>query len=206
MVLVSVRQEDTSDAVLVLKHVRVILDNGVDAEHALFRERDTDIDDDDVVSVLEKRHVLADLLHAAQRDDLELMRFFLAGKCSFRVFYGLQERGVDLGQYFVRCRCKSTLLGFHVAPAAQGLTGLELPGAFRAGNGSAFSGCLRRSGTRRCLSGRDLPGRRGRALSAGFGRRRKSDGVIVFRAFRSALGGRLSIVGLCHIYLSPFTV
>ena len=152
MVFMSVRQEDTSDAVFVLKYVRVILDHGVYAEHAFFRECDADIDDDDVVSVLEKRHVLADLLHAAQRDDLELMRFFLAGKSFLRGLYGLKEGGVDLRKDFVRCRCKSTLPVFVIAPAADGRTGLQFTGAFRAGNGGTLGGCLCGSGTKGFLS------------------------------------------------------
>ena len=69
MVLVSVGDEQSPDAVLVLDEVRHIGDHQVNAVHILVGEAHAAVDDDDLAAVLIDGHVLADLVEAAKRDD-----------------------------------------------------------------------------------------------------------------------------------------
>ena len=70
MVLVSVGDEQSPDAVLVLDEVRHIGDHQVNAVHILVGEAHAAVDDDDLAAVLIDGHVLADLVEPSQGDDL----------------------------------------------------------------------------------------------------------------------------------------
>ena len=69
VVLVAVRQHPALDLVGVLDHPVDPGDQDVDPEHVGVGEREPPVDEQDLALVLEGEHVLADLAHAAQRDD-----------------------------------------------------------------------------------------------------------------------------------------
>ena len=69
VVLVGMRDEERLDLVAAFLEVGDVGHDEVDAEHLLVGEHQPAVDDDDVVAVLEHVHVLADLAHAAERDD-----------------------------------------------------------------------------------------------------------------------------------------
>ena len=71
VVLVGVRDEEGLDLVAALLEVGDVGHDEVDAEHLLVGEHQPAVDDDDLVAVLEDVHVLADLAHAAERDDAQ---------------------------------------------------------------------------------------------------------------------------------------
>ena len=72
MILVSVRQKDAADLLLVLFEVGDVRDDQVNAQHIFVRECDAAVHDDDVVAVLDHGHVLADLVQTAERGDADL--------------------------------------------------------------------------------------------------------------------------------------
>ena len=72
MVLVAVRDDDAAQLVGMLEHIGVIGQDEVDAGMVVVGEHDAGIVEHHVVSALEHRHVLADGVEAAERDDLEL--------------------------------------------------------------------------------------------------------------------------------------
>ena len=71
MVLVRVRDEERPDVLAALLEIGHVGHDEVDAEHLLVGEHQAAVDDHDVVAVLEHVHVLADLAHAAERQDAE---------------------------------------------------------------------------------------------------------------------------------------
>ncbi len=71
MVLVPVGDENALELVLVLEHVGVVGQHEVDAGLVVVREHQARVDEQHVVAVLDRRHVLADAVEATQRDDLE---------------------------------------------------------------------------------------------------------------------------------------
>ena len=71
MVLVAMRDEESPDLLPVLTEVGHVGNDEVDAEHRLVGEHEPAVDNDDVIAVLEHVHVLADLAHAAKRNDAE---------------------------------------------------------------------------------------------------------------------------------------
>ena len=72
VILVSVRQKDAADLLLVLFEVGDVRDDQVNAQHIFVRECDAAVHDDDVVAVLDHGHVLADLVQTAERGDADL--------------------------------------------------------------------------------------------------------------------------------------
>ena len=60
MVFVTVRDDDGPYFVPVFNQVTHVRDDEVDAEHVVIREGQAGVDDDDVISVLDDRHILAD--------------------------------------------------------------------------------------------------------------------------------------------------
>ena len=71
MIFMTMGDEDAADAVFVLKDIRIILDNGIDARHRFFGKSHAAVDDDDVVAEFEKGHILADLAKTSERNDAE---------------------------------------------------------------------------------------------------------------------------------------
>ena len=74
VVLMSVRDDNTANLVLVTAQVGNVRNDQVDAQHLIIRERQTAVDDKDVLSVLNHRHVLTDLIESAERYNFQ---FFL---------------------------------------------------------------------------------------------------------------------------------
>ena len=71
VVFVAVRDEEAEDVVAALTQVADVGQHEVDAEHVVAREGETAVDDDDLAVVFDRGHVLADLPHASQGDDLQ---------------------------------------------------------------------------------------------------------------------------------------
>ena len=71
MVLVAVGDDDTAELLLVFKNVGVVRKHQVDTGLGVIREHETGVDEHHVVAALEDRHVLADAVKAAERDDLQ---------------------------------------------------------------------------------------------------------------------------------------
>ena len=76
MVLVAVGNDEAAQLLPVLLEIRHVRDHHVDARHVVVREREAAVDDDDVLPVLEEGHILSDLAHAPQGDELQFL-FFL---------------------------------------------------------------------------------------------------------------------------------
>ena len=72
VVLVAVREHDALDLVGVFVDVRKVRRDQIDARRLVCREHSAAIDDEDVVAILDRGHVLAYLPHSAQKDDFEL--------------------------------------------------------------------------------------------------------------------------------------
>src|SRR5690606_10986898 len=72
VVLVAVGQHPAAHLVGVLDHPVDLRHDDVDAQHLRLGEGQAAVDEQDLVVVLEGEHVLADLAHAAERDDLQL--------------------------------------------------------------------------------------------------------------------------------------
>ncbi len=77
MVLVAMGDDEASELLPVLLQIGHIRDYHVDARHVVVRERQTAVDDDDVLPVFEEGHILSDLAHAPQGDELQF-GFFLS--------------------------------------------------------------------------------------------------------------------------------
>ncbi len=71
MVLVAVSDDDAAELFLVLQNVGVIREHQVDTGLRIVGEHETSVDEHHVVAALEDRHVLADAIKAAERDDLQ---------------------------------------------------------------------------------------------------------------------------------------
>ena len=66
MVLVTMGQENTTDFALVLLQIGHIGNHQIDSIHVVFREAQTAVHHDDVISIFQHRDILADLIEAAQ--------------------------------------------------------------------------------------------------------------------------------------------
>ena len=71
VVLVAVSDDDAAELFLVLQNVGVIRKHQVDTGLRVVGEHETSVDEHHVVAALEDRHVLADAIKAAERDDLQ---------------------------------------------------------------------------------------------------------------------------------------
>ena len=71
VVLVAVGDDDAAELLLVLKNIGVVGKHQVDAGLGIVREHEAGVDEHHVVAALEDRHVLADTVKAAKRDDLQ---------------------------------------------------------------------------------------------------------------------------------------
>ena len=60
MVFMAVRDDDGPYFVPVFNQVTHVRDDEVDTEHVVIREGQAGVDDDDIISVLDDRHILAD--------------------------------------------------------------------------------------------------------------------------------------------------
>ena len=66
MVLMPVGDQIAAQLIQVALEIGRVRDDQIDAQHVVIREGYAAVDDDDVVSVLDHGHVLADLVEAAQ--------------------------------------------------------------------------------------------------------------------------------------------
>ncbi len=71
VVLVAVGDDDAAKLLLVLKDIGVVGKHQVDTGLGVVGEHETGIDEHHVVAALEDRHVLADAVKAAERNDLQ---------------------------------------------------------------------------------------------------------------------------------------
>ena len=71
VVLVAVSDDDTAELLLVLQNIGVVGKHQVDTGLGVIREHEAGVDEHHVVAALEDRHVLADAIKAAERDDLQ---------------------------------------------------------------------------------------------------------------------------------------
>ncbi len=71
VVLVAVRDHDPAHLVHVLEDVGVVGQDQVDPGMVFVGEHEAGVDDDEVLAVLDDRHVLADLVKPAERDDAD---------------------------------------------------------------------------------------------------------------------------------------
>ena len=71
VVLVAVGDDDTAELFLVLQNIGVVGKHQVDTGLGVIREHEAGVDEHHVVAALEDRHVLADAVKAAERDDLQ---------------------------------------------------------------------------------------------------------------------------------------
>ncbi len=63
MVFVAMRNDDGANfgEAILFHQVMIIGNDEIDAQHVIFGEHDARIDDEDVILILKRRHVLADL-------------------------------------------------------------------------------------------------------------------------------------------------
>lgn len=78
MILVSVRDDDAAEAIGMLEYVSVIRKDEVDARVLVIGKHEPGIDENDIATALEGRHVLADGVETAERDDAQRMRGLLS--------------------------------------------------------------------------------------------------------------------------------
>lgn len=71
VVLVAVSDDDAAELFLVLQNVGVIREYQIDTGLRVIGEHEASVDEHHVVAALEDRHVLADAVKAAERDDLQ---------------------------------------------------------------------------------------------------------------------------------------
>ena len=71
MVLMAVGQEDAADLLLVFHQIADVGNHHVDAVHVVIREAHAAVHHDEVVSIFEHSHVLADLIQTAQGDNFQ---------------------------------------------------------------------------------------------------------------------------------------
>ena len=71
VVLVAVGDDDTAELLLVFKNVGVVRKHQVDTGLGVVGEHEASVDEHHVVAALEDRHVLADAVKAAERNDLQ---------------------------------------------------------------------------------------------------------------------------------------
>ncbi len=65
MVLVSVGDEDSTNAISMLAQVGQIWDQEVDTEHVLFGKPDSGVDNDDIGTVLQQEQILANFAESS---------------------------------------------------------------------------------------------------------------------------------------------
>ena len=85
MILMPVGDHKALHLIEILLQVRHVRNHQVDAEHIVAREGHAAVNHDDAVLVLEGSHVHADLLKAAQRDDLDLFVVPVLFFCCFQI-------------------------------------------------------------------------------------------------------------------------
>lgn len=78
MILVSVRDDNATEAIGMLEYVGVVRKNEVDARVLIIGKHEPGIDEDDVAAALEGRHVLADGIETAKRNDAQGVRGLLS--------------------------------------------------------------------------------------------------------------------------------
>ena len=71
VVLVAVGDDDAAELLLVLQNIGIVGKHQVDTGLGVVGEHEASVDEHHVVAALEDRHVLADAIKAAERDDLQ---------------------------------------------------------------------------------------------------------------------------------------
>ena len=71
VVLVAVGDDDTAELLLVLQDIGVVGKHQIDTGLGVIRKHEAGVDEHHVVAALKDRHVLADAIKAAERDDLQ---------------------------------------------------------------------------------------------------------------------------------------
>jgi hypothetical protein len=71
VIFVPVGENDAAHHFAILKQVRNVGDNDVDAQQLGFGEHESGIDNDDVIAIADGHAVHAELAHAAQRNDMQ---------------------------------------------------------------------------------------------------------------------------------------
>ena len=71
MVFVAVGNDDAAKLMLILKHIRVVGKNEVDARMVVIGEHETSVIENHVVATLDDGHVLANAVETAKRNDLQ---------------------------------------------------------------------------------------------------------------------------------------
>ena len=102
VVLMAVRDDDAAQLVLVLEDIGVVGKHQVDTGLGVVGEHEAGVDEDHVLAALDGRHVLADTVKAAQRNDAERCCLLFSCSCHKRVCapFGEADRnisGVGLG-------------------------------------------------------------------------------------------------------------
>ena len=75
MVLVAVGDDEALQLLPVLLQIGHVRDHHVDARHIVVREGKAAVDDHDVLSVFQERHILSDLAQSPQGDELQFGLF-----------------------------------------------------------------------------------------------------------------------------------
>ena len=105
MVLVTMRNDDAPELFLVASDVSEVRDDAVYAGHVLFGEAHAAVNDDHVIAVFYRGHVLADLSDAAQRYYLYGVRVFV-----FRIVVSVPFRIAAHNCSSIKCKYFSSAL------------------------------------------------------------------------------------------------
>ena len=120
MVFVSVRENNAAHLVLILREIGNVGYDGIHARHFFVGKADPRVDNDDVVAVFKRGHILPDFAHAAKEKDFYVL--FLLRRSSLRgrlcgerngnkILIGILRsrdtffRGVHARRYADRRRC-----------------------------------------------------------------------------------------------------
>ena len=71
MILVPMRKDDCSDAVLVLNKIGNVGDNNIHAVHFLVGKAQAAVNDNDIIAVFKDGQVLSDLIKPSEANDLQ---------------------------------------------------------------------------------------------------------------------------------------
>src|SRR5437764_15114643 len=69
MVFMSMRDEDTTYTLLLIREIARIRDNQIDSKHFIIGEHHSDINHDQIVAVLDDHHIFSDLTQSSERDE-----------------------------------------------------------------------------------------------------------------------------------------
>ena len=141
MVLMSVGQKDTANAILVFLQIGNIGNDQINARHILVGKSHTAVDHDNILIALDRRYVFTDLTQAAKRNDADLG----VGYCGLFIVVSRTCRLATA--VFVGCGTRIVLVGVGlIGLCALGCTSLLTSGAHLAlTRVFLLFGCSRRS-------------------------------------------------------------